>query len=68
MIFRGATSLWGALEGVGPQNRDFFGPWNGTSESSAIWAQKSYLQAEQYTELKLLCDWVTLYHRVPATH
>ncbi len=41
MIFRGATSLREALEGVGPENRDFFGPWNGTSEASAIWAQKS---------------------------
>ncbi len=26
MILRGATSLRGALEGVGPENRDFFGP------------------------------------------
>ena len=25
MILRGATSLQGALEGVGPENRDFFG-------------------------------------------
>ncbi len=41
MILRGATSLLWALEGVGPENRDFFGPWNGTSEASAIWAQKS---------------------------
>ncbi len=41
MVLRGATSLWEALEGVGPENRDFFGPWNGTSEASAIWAQKS---------------------------
>ncbi len=40
MILRGATSLRGALEGVGPENRDFFGPWNGTSEAIAIWAQK----------------------------
>jgi hypothetical protein len=35
MILRGATSLQGALEGVGPENLDFFGPWNGTSEASA---------------------------------
>jgi hypothetical protein len=41
MVLRGATSLRGALEGVGPENRDFFGPWNGTSKASAIWAQKS---------------------------
>ncbi len=38
MVLRGATSLRGALEGVGTENRDFFGPWNGTSEASAIWA------------------------------
>ncbi len=42
MILRGATSLRGALEGVGPENQDLFGPWNGTSEASAIWAQKSW--------------------------
>jgi hypothetical protein len=41
MVMRGATSLLGALEGVGPENRDFFGPWNSTSEASAIWVQKS---------------------------
>ncbi len=29
MVLRRATSLWEALEGVGPENRDFFGPWNG---------------------------------------
>ncbi len=26
MVLRCATSLQGALEGVGPENRDFFGP------------------------------------------
>jgi hypothetical protein len=26
LVLRGATSLRGALEGVGPENRDFFGP------------------------------------------
>jgi hypothetical protein len=26
MILRGAKSLRGALEGVGPENQDFFGP------------------------------------------
>ncbi len=26
MVLRGATSLRGALKGVGPENRDFFGP------------------------------------------
>ncbi len=43
MVLRSATSLLGTLEGVGPENRDFFGPWNGTSKASAIWAQKSPL-------------------------
>ncbi len=33
MVLRGATSVQGALEGVGPENRDFFGPC-GTSEAS----------------------------------
>jgi hypothetical protein len=27
MVLRGATSLLGALEGVGPENLDFFGPF-----------------------------------------
>ncbi len=26
MVLRGATSLRGALKGVGPENQDFFGP------------------------------------------
>jgi hypothetical protein len=26
MVLRGVTSLRGALEGVGPENQDFFGP------------------------------------------
>jgi len=26
MVLRSATALRGALEGVGPENRDFFGP------------------------------------------
>ncbi len=26
MVLRGATSLRGALEGLGPENQDFFGP------------------------------------------
>jgi hypothetical protein len=38
MVLRGATSLRGALEGVGPENRDFFGPWNGAFLS--IWKKK----------------------------
>jgi hypothetical protein len=31
MVLRSATSFRGALEGVGPENRDFFGPRNDTS-------------------------------------
>ncbi len=50
MVLRGATSLLGALEGVGPENWDFFGPWNGTSEVSAIWAQKSLAVCEKSKE------------------
>ncbi len=33
MVLRCATSLRGALEGVGPESRDFFGPWNGNERS-----------------------------------
>ncbi len=33
MVLRRATSLRGALEGVGPENRDFFGTLNGTTEA-----------------------------------
>ncbi len=29
------------LEGVGPENRDFFGPEMAPSKAGAIWAQKS---------------------------
>jgi hypothetical protein len=33
MVLRGATSLRGALEGLGPENRDFLGPeWHEQSE------------------------------------
>jgi hypothetical protein len=33
MVLRGATSLLGALEGVGPENLDFFGPkWQNKSD------------------------------------
>jgi hypothetical protein len=41
MVLMRATSLRGALEGVGPENQDFLGPEMATSEASAIWAQKS---------------------------
>ncbi len=36
MVLRDATSLQGALEGVGPENLDFFGPWNGTSKVAPL--------------------------------
>ncbi len=45
MVLRGATSLRGALEGVGPENRDFFGPWNGTSDLNAGWAYESMISS-----------------------
>ncbi len=36
MVFRGATSLLGALEGVGPENLDFFRPkFSGPTPSNA---------------------------------
>ncbi len=41
MVLRSATALRGALEGMGPENQDFFGPSNGTSKASAIWAKKN---------------------------
>jgi hypothetical protein len=41
MIFMRENPFRGPLEGVGPENRDFFGPEMATSEASAIWAQKS---------------------------
>ncbi len=36
MILRGATSLRGALEGVGPENRDFFGPKKANALSNDV--------------------------------
>ncbi len=33
MVLRRATSIQGALEEVGPENRDFFGPWKGNERS-----------------------------------
>ncbi len=41
MILLWENPFRGPLEGVGPENRDFFGPEIATSEASAIWAQKS---------------------------
>ncbi len=50
MVFRRATSLRGALEEVGPENQDFWGPEMATGETIAIWAQKS-----RGTEVHNLC-------------
>ncbi len=36
----GENTFWGPLEGVGPKNRDFFGPEMATSKVCAIWARK----------------------------
>ncbi len=41
MVLRGATSLLGALEGVGPKNPDFFGPKWHSLRSCHFRAQKS---------------------------
>jgi hypothetical protein len=41
MVLRGATSLRGALEEVGPENQDFLGSNMATSEAGAILAQKN---------------------------
>ena len=44
MILRGATSLLGALEGVGPENRDFFDPLNCPERSEGQFrGQKNYI-------------------------
>ncbi len=32
----GGKIHWKALEGVGPGNRDFFGPWNGYEQSECL--------------------------------
>jgi len=43
IIWGGTKWFWGGTihnEGEGLKNRDFFGPLNGTSVASAIWAKK----------------------------
>ncbi len=55
-IWGGTKWFWGGtihnsghFRGGGPKNRDFFGPLNGTSAESAIWAQKSrYVPESRY--------------------
>ncbi len=49
-----ANLFLGSFEGVGPENRVFFGPWNGNEQRSAIWTQISpapYKQQVQYSYL-----------------
>ncbi len=41
MILMRENPFRGPLEGVGPENRDFFGPEMATSEASAVWALES---------------------------
>ncbi len=46
MILMRATPLHGPLEGEGaPENRDFYGPWNGNERNESVWAQKAELSA-----------------------
>ena len=58
MVLRGATSLRGALEGVGPENLDFFGPkWHKQSECH-FRAQKSL----DFQGSPLPMPWVMMLH------
>jgi hypothetical protein len=41
MILVRENPFRGPLEGVGPENRDFWGPEMATSEASAIWAESA---------------------------
>jgi hypothetical protein len=45
MILCGQHPFKGPLEGVGPENRDFFGPWNGNERSEyhlgTIWVDST---------------------------
>ncbi len=73
-IWGGTKWFWGGtihnsghFRGGGPKNRDFFGPLNGTSVASAIWAQKSRLfwaQMALATPYKQQVHWLFY---VPAT-
>ncbi len=57
-----ANPFQGPLEGVGPENLDFFGPWMATSEASAIWApikiMKSKASYKKTGTLVILCTCV----------
>jgi hypothetical protein len=51
MVLRGATSSLGALEGVGPENRDFFGP---------KWHSRTYRAIKTTGTLIVICALVLL--------
>jgi hypothetical protein len=71
MVLRHATSLRGALEGVGPENRDFFGPRNGMSDVAALKTIKykrnksnRYIGSFMYLSAVVWCCYVLLCVRV----
>jgi hypothetical protein len=63
MVLRGETSLFGALEGVGPENLDFFGPkW--PTPSNAPLNDVAPLETITYRAIKTtdtlivnMCEW-----------
>jgi hypothetical protein len=57
MILMRENPFRGPLEGVGHENRDFFGPEMARSEASAIWAQKSqeFLYSVFYILYSVFC-------------
>ncbi len=52
MILMQKNPLRGPLEGVGPENRDFFGPWNGNERSECHLGPKS--QSQKYIDLRYI--------------
>jgi hypothetical protein len=70
MVLRGATSLRGALEGVGPENRDFFGPKKVESSNDVAPLKTSkykrhkinwYIGSFMYPSAVVLCCCVLLF-------
>ncbi len=55
MVLRGATSLRGELEGVGPENQDFVGPWNGTREYKRH-KNNWYIGSFMYPSAVVVCE------------
>ncbi len=51
-----ANPLQGPFEGMGPENRDFFGLEMATSKVSAIWAQKSRDFQSPHLPMALVMD------------